>query len=182
MTDEPLGTLRRLLRSLGVPTRVVDDVLTQVGAPRVAPDDDTPVYAISAAAELAGMHPQTLRQYDRLGLVTPRRTKGRGRRYSAHDIRMLREISRLSHDEGINLAGISRIIELERANEALSREVQGLRAVLTHLSELRNRRFAADPTGGVTEYSHGQRPAPRPNALVRYQARSQALVLWRGDD
>ena len=72
-----------------------------------------PIFVISRAAELAGMHPQTLRQYDRLGLVRPRRASGQGRRYSLRDIATLREIQRLSKDEGINLAGIRRILSLE---------------------------------------------------------------------
>jgi MerR family transcriptional regulator/heat shock protein HspR len=70
--------------------------------------EETPVYVISVAAELSGLHPQTLRQYDRLGLVSPDRAAGRGRRYSARDIEQLREVQRLSQDEGINLAGIKR--------------------------------------------------------------------------
>jgi len=75
--------------------------------------DDEPVFVISRAAELAGMHPQTLRQYDRLGLVTPSRTSGRGRRYSRRDVVQLVEVQRLSQEEGINLAGIRRILALE---------------------------------------------------------------------
>ena len=82
-------------------------------------NDDAPVYVISVAATLAGMHPQTLRQYDRLGLVSPGRTPGRGRRYSARDIEMLRQVQRLSQDEGINLAGVKRILELEAHVDAL---------------------------------------------------------------
>ncbi|WP_275580994.1 heat shock protein transcriptional repressor HspR [Natronosporangium hydrolyticum] len=81
--------------------------------------DDGKVLIISAAAKLAGMHPQTLRQYDRLGLVQPERTPGGGRRYSIRDVALLREIQRLSQDEGINLAGVKRIIELERATADL---------------------------------------------------------------
>ncbi|HEU0130936.1 MAG TPA: helix-turn-helix transcriptional regulator [Mycobacteriales bacterium] len=81
--------------------------------------DDRPVYVISIAAQLAGMHPQTLRTYDRLGLVSPGRTAGRGRRYSERDVALLREVQRLSQDEGINLAGIKRIIELEHQVDAL---------------------------------------------------------------
>src|ERR1700761_8668352 len=81
--------------------------------------DDAPVFVISVAAELAGMHAQTLRQYDRLGLVTPGRTGGGGRRYSARDVALLREVQRLSQDEGVNLAGIKRIIELEAHVDAL---------------------------------------------------------------
>lgn len=82
-------------------------------------DEDTPVFVISVAAELAGMHPQTLRQYDRLGLVTPGRAGGGGRRYSSRDVAHLREVQRLSQEEGVNLAGIKRIIELENQVEAL---------------------------------------------------------------
>ena len=75
-------------------------------------DELTPLFSITAAAELAGMHPQTLRQYDRLGLVSPTRTAGRTRRYSMKDVVQLREVQRLS-SEGLNLEGIKRIVELE---------------------------------------------------------------------
>jgi MerR family transcriptional regulator/heat shock protein HspR len=81
--------------------------------------EDTPVFVISVAATLAGMHPQTLRQYDRIGLVSPGRASGRGRRYSARDIAALREVQRLSQDEGINLSGIKRILELQTQVDAL---------------------------------------------------------------
>ena len=80
--------------------------------PDPAHDDDAPVYVISIAAQLAGMHPQTLRSYDRLGLVTPGRTAGRGRRYSARDVALLREVQRLSQEEGVNLEGIKKILRL----------------------------------------------------------------------
>lgn len=90
---------------------------------------DTPMYVISVAAELAGMHPQTLRQYDRLGLVTPGRTRGRGRRYSPRDIATLREVQRLSQEEGVNLAGIKRILELEAEVRRLQEQVERLRAI-----------------------------------------------------
>ena len=80
-----------------------------------ATGSDEPItFVISVAAELAGMHPQTLRQYDRLGLVIPARTKGRGRRYTKRDVQRLRDVQRMSQEEGINLAGIRRILELER--------------------------------------------------------------------
>ena len=92
-------------------------------------DDERPVYVISVAAELAGMHPQTLRGYDRLGLVSPGRATGRGRRYSERDVEKLREVQRLSQDEGVNLAGIKRIRELEEQVAALSRRVAELEAV-----------------------------------------------------
>lgn len=80
-------------------------------------------FLISVAAELAGMHAQTLRTYDRLGLVSPQRSAGGGRRYSERDVDLLREIQRLSQDEGVNLAGIKRIIELTNHVEALQARV-----------------------------------------------------------
>ncbi|MGI8534930.1 MAG: heat shock protein transcriptional repressor HspR [Mycobacteriales bacterium] len=88
--------------------------------------DDAPVFVISIAAALSGMHPQTLRQYDRLGLVTPGRSGGGGRRYSSRDVALLREVQRLSQEEGVNLAGIKRIIDLEHHVEALQARVAEL--------------------------------------------------------
>ena len=119
--------------------------------------DDMPVYVISVAASLSGMHPQTLRGYERVGLVTPRRTAGGGRRYSMRDILALREIQRLSQEEGINLSGIKRILDLEREVEQarlmaaelhaevaqLRAELESTRAVAARLAELR--RTKADP-------------------------------------
>jgi MerR family transcriptional regulator/heat shock protein HspR len=93
-------------------------------------DEDAPVFVISVAATLAGMHPQTLRTYDRLGLVTPGRASGRGRRYSARDIALLREVQRLSQDDGINLAGVKRILELEVQVDALQARIRELTAEL----------------------------------------------------
>ena len=90
------------------------------------PDDDAGLYVISVAAELSGLHPQTLRQYDRLGLVSPERTEGRNRRYSLRDIASLRMVGRLV-GEGINHAGIKRIIELESAMVNMALEVAKLR-------------------------------------------------------
>lgn len=92
-------------------------------------DADAPVFAISVAAQLADMHPQTLRGYDRLGLVVPGRARGGGRRYSLRDIATLRHIQHLSQVEGINLEGIRRILSLEG-------ELETLRQQLNHLSEL----------------------------------------------
>lgn len=89
-------------------------------------DDDAGLYVISVAAELSGLHPQTLRQYDRLGLVSPNRTIGRNRRYSLRDIASLRMVQRLT-GEGINHAGIKRIIELESAMAKMAIEVAQLR-------------------------------------------------------
>src|SRR5438270_5415454 len=88
--------------------------------------DDSRTFLISVAAELAGMHAQTLRTYDRLGLVSPRRTSGGGRRYSERDVDLLREVQRLSQNEGVNLAGIKRIIELTNQVQALQSRVKEL--------------------------------------------------------
>src|SRR5436309_10156917 len=91
-------------------------------------DEDTPMFVISVAAQLSGLHAQTLRGYDRMGLVTPGRTPGGGRRYSARDIAVLREVQRLSQEEGVNLAGVKRIIDLEN-------QVDALRARIAELTE-----------------------------------------------
>ena len=103
--------------------------------------EDAPVFVISVAAELAGMHAQTLRQYDRLGLVSPGRTQGGGRRYSPRDVALLREVQRLSQEDGVNLAGIKRIIELESRVEALQARVHEL---LEELELSEHRRMAAE--------------------------------------
>jgi MerR family transcriptional regulator/heat shock protein HspR len=95
-------------------------------------DEEAAVYVISVAAELSGLHPQTLRQYDRLGLVSPDRTTGRNRRYSLRDIALLRNVTKLV-DEGINHVGIKRIIELESAMANLSIEVAKLRIEVDEL-------------------------------------------------
>ena len=104
--------------------------MTDPSAGSGAVPEDAPVFVISVAAQLAGMHAQTLRQYDRLGLVTPGRTGGGGRRYSPRDVALLREVQRLSHDEGVNLAGIKRIIDLESHVDALRRRIAELAAEL----------------------------------------------------
>lgn len=97
-------------------------------------DDDAAVYVISIASQLSGLHPQTLRQYDRLGLVSPGRASGRGRRYSLRDIALLRNVQRLI-GEGINHAGIKRIIELESAVANMALEVAKLRVEMDALLE-----------------------------------------------
>ena len=116
------------------------------------------------AAELAGMHAQTLRTYDRLGLVSPQRSSGGGRRYSQHDVDLLREVQRLSQDEGVNLAGIKRIIELTNQVEALQARLAEMAAELEELRARRQRRDVA-----VTAEEHGGRwsgsPAPTNPAL-----------------
>ena len=125
--------------------------------------DDMPVYVISVAANLSGMHPQTLRGYEKVGLVIPRRTAGGGRRYSMRDILALREIQRLSQEEGINLSGIKRILDLERELEQtrlalaemhaemaqLRAELESTRAVAARLAELRRAGRTADPKAAI---------------------------------
>ena len=106
------------------------------------PADDAAVYVISVAAEISGLHPQTLRQYDKLGLVSPSRTEGRNRRYSLRDIALLRAVQKLV-GEGINHAGIKRIIELESAMANMALEVAQLRIEVDALIE-------ANPPKGIT--------------------------------
>ena len=96
----------------------------------VRPGPEVPVYVISVAAELTGLHPQTLRSYDRLGLVRPGRTGGGGRRYSWRDIELLREVAELT-STGIGLEGVRRILELEHQVDALQRQVAELEQNLT---------------------------------------------------
>ena len=114
-------------------------------------DHDAAIFTISVAASLAGMHPQTLRTYDRLGLVEPRRAKGRGRRYSPRDVAKLRLIQHLSQDEGINLNGIQRILEMdaenERLREQLARVVEQRDDALARVSHARV--FTAETSGAV---------------------------------
>ena len=99
----------------------------------MAKKDEARTFLISVAAELAGMHAQTLRTYDRLGLVSPLRSSGGGRRYSQHDVELLREVQRLSQDEGVNLAGIKRIIELTNQVAALQARLQEMAAEIEAL-------------------------------------------------
>jgi MerR family transcriptional regulator/heat shock protein HspR len=132
-------------------------------------DENSPVFAIAVAAELAGMHPQTLRQYDRLGLVSPRRTAGKSRRYSMRDVMQLREVARLGA-EGVSLEGIRRVLELENRVTELGARVHELEAALA--DELLNRPgrrvFAAGSEGEVISLRAGTR--------VR---RSNQVVVWR---
>jgi MerR family transcriptional regulator, heat shock protein HspR len=102
-------------------------------------------FLISVAAELAGMHAQTLRTYDRLGLVSPDRSSGGGRRYSQHDVDLLREVQRLSQDEGVNLAGIKRIIELTNQVEALRSRMNEMAAEIEVLRRNQRRDIAVVP-------------------------------------
>jgi MerR family transcriptional regulator/heat shock protein HspR len=145
-----------------------------VSSPSDVPDatrtvaDDAPVFVISVAAELAGMHAQTLRQYDRLGLVRPGRTPGGGRRYSPRDVALLREVQRLSQEDGVNLAGIKRIIDLESRVEALQARVHEL---LEELEVSEQRRMAAE-SALAAGYGYG-------GDLVPMRPSTAALVVWR---
>lgn len=142
--------------------------------------DDAPVLAISQAAALAGMHPQTLRQYDRLGLVTPRRTMGRGRRYSERDVAKLLEVQRLSQEEGINLAGIRRILTLEEKVSRLEARLDALAARVEG-----GRVFAAGVSGDVVMVPRGRRvrrsrdDTVSGGRVVGESSETRALVLWR---
>ena len=132
--------------------------------------DDLPVYVISVAAQLSGMHPQTLREYERRGLVSPGRSAGRGRRYSMRDILALREIQRLSQEEGVNLSGIKLILdqleELDRARTLVAElrtEIAQLRA------ELESTRAVAARLAGLRRSGGGDQPGLVP---VRHQPRA----------
>ena len=111
----------------------------------MAASDETRTFLISVAAELAGMHAQTLRTYDRLGLVSPRRSSGGGRRYSERDVELLREVQRLSQDEGVNLAGIKRIIELTNQVEALQSRLEEMMDEIELLRANQRRDLAVVP-------------------------------------
>jgi MerR family transcriptional regulator/heat shock protein HspR len=126
-------------------------------------DEDTPVFVISIAAEFSGMHAQTLRSYDRIGLVRPGRASGGGRRYSVRDIALLREVQRLSQEEGVNLAGIKRIIELERAVDQLT---DRLAEVTDELARSQSRLQTLTEQGG------------RRGDLLPVR-RTQSVVVWQ---
>ena len=156
--------------------------------------DDSPVYVISVAAELSGLHPQTLRAYDRLGLVSPGRSSGRGRRYSLRDVLLLREVQRLSQEDGVNLSGIKQILELgaelDRARRMLAEmtaeiaqlraELESTRAVAARLAGLvRNRAAGAQLVpvrnlGSSTAAAPQQAPAAPRNAPASSAATGSA--------
>ncbi len=108
-----------------------------------APDD--PVYVISIAARIVGMHAQTLRQYERVGLVAPKRTTGRIRMYSRADIARLRQVQRLMNDLGVNLAGVEVILRMNEKLQSMESEMEELR---TQLQKLRNTRLPAPRSDG----------------------------------
>ncbi len=124
-----------------------------------------PVFVISVAAQLADMHPQTLRQYDRIGLVSPSRQSGKQRRYSQHDVSLLRQVQALSKD-GVSLEGIKRILELENQVASLKGQVNQLRAELDYVRQGQSRIFAAGTVAGdVVSLARGMRPS-RPEPTV----------------
>lgn len=158
-----------------MPPLVVGEVSPTWSSGAASLPPDAAVFTISAAAELAGMHPQTLRQYDRLGLVTPSRTGGGGRRYSVRDISRLQQVQRLSQEDGVNLAGIKRILELENENDELRAQAQQLSAML---DEAR-----AGSLGG--DFRRTYLPAVRESSLTAIveegavTASSGAIVVWK---
>jgi MerR family transcriptional regulator/heat shock protein HspR len=133
-----------------------------------APSPDAAVFVISVAAELTGLHPQTLRTYERMGLITPGRTGGGGLRYSARDIDLLREISELT-SSGIGIEGVRRILELENRLVALSARNEELQDELEATRE------------ALRQALSGRRPDPSAPRLpaVRPQQSSQSVVVWR---
>ena len=134
---------------------------------------DAPLFVISVAAELAGMHAQTLRSYDREGLVSPGRTPGGGRRYSQRDIELLQQVQKLSQEQGVNRAGIKRVIELEAQSDALRARLAELAAENERLrAELAQAR--SDAANAAANALAGVR-----RDLVPWP-RSGAVVAWRG--
>ena len=127
------------------------------------PGPEVPVYVISVAAELTGLHPQTLRTYDRLGLVSPGRTGGGGRRYSWRDIETLREVAELTA-AGIGLEGVRRILELEHQVDALRRRVGELEEQLA-----------------ATEYAlhTALQQGSGPKNLPAVRSQTQSITVWR---
>ncbi len=154
------------------------------GATRVGFDVDLPVFSVGRAAELAGIHPQTLRQYDRSGLVVPQRTEGGARRYSLRDVDRLAQAQTMSQRDGINLTGIARILGLEEENRQLRRQ-------LARLNDGSVSVFTADAEGDITEVRRSSRARhwrrqlyPQARQLSAgashrpAQAESKSVVLW----
>ena len=131
------------------------------GADDVGFDIELPIFTVGQTAELANIHPQTLRQYDRLGLVRPQRTDGGARRYCLRDIARLTRAQRLSQDEGINLSGIARILVLEEENRQLRREVKRMQ------TGDQESVFAAGRDGNIVEVQRSNRARLWRNAIRR---------------
>lgn len=140
--------------------------------------DDTPVYVISVAAQLSGLHPQTLRTYDRMGLVSPGRSTGRGRRYSMRDVLALREVQRLSQNEGVNLSGIKRILELNDDLDRSRRLIAELRSELVQLRvELESTRSVAARLADLLRRGRGG-----PGVVVPVRSTARVAVWEPADD
>jgi MerR family transcriptional regulator/heat shock protein HspR len=139
--------------------------------PLSAPGPDAAVYVISVAAELTGLHPQTLRTYERMGLITPGRTGGGGRRYSHRDVELLRTIAQLT-SSGIGIEGVRQILELQHRMDALARRNAELQ------SELDATREALAAARSAVR-SAQQRPANKLPALLPQTPTGQSLVVWR---
>ena len=131
------------------------------------PGPDAAVYVISVAAELSGLHPQTLRTYERMGLISPGRTGGGGRRYSSRDIERLREISRLT-SSGIGIEGVRRILELENRVTALTQRNEELRAEVEATREALRQAMARRADGTTNKLPVLRRPEA-----------GQSVVIWR---
>lgn len=132
------------------------------------PPPEAAVYVISVAAELTGLHPQTLRAYERMGLITPGRTVGGGRRYSHRDIERLREIADLT-SAGVGVEGVKRILDLENRVVALRARNEELMAELEATREALRQAMRGAASRARTE-----------NKLpVLHQAASQSMVVWR---
>lgn len=150
------------------------------------PSRDSALLTVSVAAELAGMHPQTVRQYDRLGLVEAKRTRGGGRRYSLNDVDRLLEIQRLSQEEGVNLAGIAHIMAARDREAKLRKQIARLERVVEEQAEVlekqrmaEQRVFAVSDDGDVLVVSRDRlREVLRPR-VQQHISRSTDLVLWR---
>ncbi|WP_306233756.1 heat shock protein transcriptional repressor HspR [Agrococcus beijingensis] len=132
-------------------------------------DETSPIFSIAAAAELAGLHAQTLRQYDRLGLVEPARTAGNTRRYSMRDVGRLRQVQLLS-SEGVSLEGIRRILDMSDENRELRARVRELETALADaVMQQQGRRIFAAGSAGIQTLRAGARPS-----------KPGSVVLWRG--
>ena len=138
--------------------------------PRV-PTPDAAVYVISVAAELSGLHPQTLRAYERMGLIMPGRTGGGGRRYSHRDIQLLREIASLTAG-GVGIEGVRRILELEHQVAALQGRNEELAAELTATRDALRAAMSSATT---------RRTDPNKLPMLRDPDPGSALVVWRRD-
>lgn len=141
------------------------------GADDVGFDIELPIFTVGQTAELANIHPQTLRQYDRLGLVRPQRTDGGARRYCLRDIARLTRAQRLSQDEGINLSGIARILVLEEENRQLRREVKRMQ------TGDQESVFAAGRDGNIVEVQRSNRAASGATPSAAKPANCPAAIL-----